>query len=214
MRFRRILPPPGRLARWIVGAIVLGFATPTAVFGIVALAGHYPIGSWLPRSLLWTSFGAGLAISVIAVIILMAGPLYCLLAWNWRPIALAVLFELSLLAGSVSGALAGKHMQILAFELLRSRSSEVVSAIANYARVNGAPPATLADLVPVYLPSIPLTGMSLRPNYDYEPRPGPCNFNQKLDNKWHLSVWVPDFLSVHHLFYCPQQGEWLYELSD
>jgi hypothetical protein len=213
MKFRRILPPPVRFARWTAAAVASGLLTPVIAVTIITLAAYYPIGSWLPTSALLSKLGVILAIVAIAIIILVAGPVFSMLAWSWRPTVLAVIFELSLLAGT-PGMIVGDYLQHFAFELLKNRSSVVVHAIANYVRVEGTPPATLSEIVPTYLPSIPLTGMALEPHYKYEARDGPCSFGYARITDWHLSVSVREFFFVHRLFYCPDRGEWLYETSD
>ncbi len=210
---KRILPPPARFARWTVSAVTAGLLTTVVVVTIITLAAYYPIGSWLPTSALLSGLGVFLAIAAVAAIILVAGLAYSVLALSWRPIALVLFFEFSLFAGSPAGVFAGDYLQHLAFELLKDRSANVVDAIVNYVRVEGAPPTTLGDIVPAYLPSVPLTGMALQPNYRYEAKAGPCSFGHAQPNDWHLSVSVQEFFFVHQMFYCPERGKWLHEKS-
>jgi hypothetical protein len=47
------------------------------------------------------------------------------------------------------------HLKKVAFDLLANRSISLVEAIRKYERELGSPPATLADLVPRFLPDVP-----------------------------------------------------------
>jgi hypothetical protein len=214
MRFRRILPPPSRFGRWLSGAIALGLLSPAAIAATITLAGYYPIGSRLPASALLTPFGTVLAIIAVAAGVLLAAPAYALLAWSWRPIALAALFEFCLFVGLAPAKVGAEALQRLAFDSLKSRSSELIKAITAYAHDKGMPPAALAQLVPDYLPAIPQTGIALAPHYKYRTSPALCAVSKKRPSDWHLLVSVRGFLIVHELFYCPGVEDWLYESSD
>jgi hypothetical protein len=180
----------------------------------IILAGYYPIGSWLPASSLLTPTGILLAIGTTAVAAILAAPMYALLAWNWRPIALAILFEVCLILGLVPAQMTGDLMLRMSFDSLQVRNPELISAIVAYAADKGTPPATLAELVPDYLPAIPRTGIAVRPDYDYQPKPGLCGFDSKRPSDWNLSVSIGAALIVHQIFYCPGSRTWNYEQSD
>jgi hypothetical protein len=221
MRFKRLLPPPGRSAWWLGGAILFGFFLPAVVAAIIMVAGFYPIGSILPRSMFWSEFGVFLAVLCIGAIVVALVPLYSLLAWSWRPLVLALLFVLFLIAGLLPGLIAGKYVQFEAFSLFSTRSADLTTAIADYERATGAPPRNLSALVPSYSPSIPGTGMAIQADYRYEPKAGPC----QVSSAWHLAVHLPEFLSAYRLLYCPNHdygsvdesserkifGAWLYD---
>jgi hypothetical protein len=213
MKFERILRPPVGF-RWWLGAVATGFAAPTAFTVLVILAGYYPIGSWLPASGLLTPLGIFLAIGVTAISALLAAPAYALLAWNWRPIALGALFEVCLFFGLAPAEMTGDLMLKLSFDSLERRNPELIKAIEAYAYENGTPPATLAQLVPDYLPAIPRTGIAVRPDYDYEPKPGLCGFARDRPSDWNLSVSIGGALIMHQVFYCPGSRTWNYEQSD
>jgi hypothetical protein len=209
MRLKRILPAPSRFGRWLPATIILGLSAPAAIAAAITLAGYYPVGSWLPARPLWSELGLILGFNAVAVIAVLIGVLYSLLAWNWRPIVLAALFCLCLLLGS-PGMLIREPMQRFAFDQLERRTAVLIEAIKNYANANGVPPAALADLVPDYLPSIPTTGMVLGPVYKYGRGAGPCVSSRD----WHLQVFVQEFLIVHHLFYCSPGERWVREQVD
>jgi hypothetical protein len=213
MKSERILRPPVGF-RWWLGAVAAGFAAPTAFTVLVILAGYYPIGRWLPASGLLTPLGVFLAIGVTAVSALLAAPAYALLAWNWRPIALAVLFEVCLFFGLAPAEMTGDLMLKLSFDSLESRNPELIKAIEAYAHDKGAPPATLAQLIPDYIPAIPHTGIAVRPDYDYEPKPGLCGVSKDRPSNWNLSVSIGGAIIIHHVFYCPGSRTWNHEQSD
>ncbi|MBI5834521.1 MAG: hypothetical protein HZB16_19660, partial [Armatimonadetes bacterium] len=55
---------------------------------------------------------------------------------------------------------------------LGRRSQPLIDAVRAYERDYGEPPATLADLVPKYLPAVPRTGLIGYPDYQYDPGVG------------------------------------------
>lgn len=213
MKLARALRPPIRFGWWL-GAAAAGFAVPAAFTALIILGGYYPIGSWLPASGLLTPLGIFFAIGITAISALLAAAAYALLAWNWRPIALAVLFELCLLLGLAPAQMAGDLMLKLSFDALESRNPELIKAIEAYAHDKGTPPATLAQLVPDYLPAIPRTGIAVRPAYDYEPKPGLCGVGRDRPDDWNLSVSISSALIIHQVFYCPGSRTWNHEQSD
>lgn len=145
---------------------------------------------------------------------LLAAPAYALLAWNWRPIALAVLFEVCLFFGLAPAEMTGDLMLKLSFDSLESRNPELIKAIEAYAHDKGAPPATLAQLIPDYIPAIPHTGIAVRPGCDYEPKPGLCGVSKDRPNNWNLSVSIGGAIIIHQVFYCPGSRTWNHEQSD
>ncbi len=90
---------------------------------------------------------------------------------------------LSLSVGFLS--LAGKPAQVRteAFRRLADRAVPLVEAIGRYEREHKKAPASLADLVPRYLPSIPTTQMGVYPKFEY--RSGP-----EIGDRWHGNPWV------------------------
>jgi hypothetical protein len=77
---------------------------------------------------------------------------------------------------------------MLAFERLAQRSRPLIQAIKQYEATYGAPPETLTDLVPTYLPEVPRTGMAAYPHYRYRI----CNGLEQCDgNRWAVSVPAP-----------------------
>jgi len=213
MKLERVLRPPTGFGWWL-GAAALGLAVATALTVLIVLGGYYPIGSWLPASGLLTPLGIFLAIGATAVAAILAAPVYALLAWTWRPIVLAALFEVCLFLGLAPAEMVGDLMLRSSFDALKSRNPGLISSIEAYTDDNGTPPATLAVLVPDYLPAIPHTGIAVRPDYEYEPKPGLCGAGGDRPNDWNLSVSIGGAIIVHQVFYCPGSRTWNYEQSD
>ncbi|HET6156840.1 MAG TPA: hypothetical protein VFE34_00710 [Dongiaceae bacterium] len=201
MKFNRVLPPPGWSRWWILSAILLGLVLPSALAAIVTVGGYYPLGIPFSGSALWGDLGVAFAILGTGTIILIAAPIYSLLAWSWRPIVLALILVIVGMGGIAPAIIGAKYLRLWGFDLFSRRSEDMVNAIEEYSRATGAPPATLAALVPDYLPSIPKTGMAAQPDYRYEPKSGPCS----VENAWHLWVSVTQFIDMNRLLYCPKQ---------
>jgi hypothetical protein len=210
---------------WFIGAALLGVLLPALLAAITMIAGYCPMGSALPRELPWGHFGVILLIFGMSAIILCAAPIYALLAWHWRPLALGAIFAVGAVVGFVPGTMAGNYVQNWAFDLFDQRSAGLVGAIQKYELVNGGPPRSLAELVPEYLPTIPMTGRAAAPDYRYEAKGGPCSDQ----NAWHVWVSVPQFIDMDRLLYCPKQdyapagdevlsrtavGTWVYDHID
>lgn len=87
------------------------------------------------------------------------------------------------------------------FEQLAERSQALVQAIRLYDADYGRPPASLANLVPEYLPEIPRTGMAAYPDYKYKV----CDVSDECEgNAWVLSVPTPiGFLNWDEFVYYP-----------
>ncbi len=54
------------------------------------------------------------------------------------------------------------------FADLAKRSKPIITAINKYEEEHGAYPEKMQDLIPLYLPDIPYTGIPLYPDYEYE----------------------------------------------
>ena len=201
MKLRRLISPPGWSTRWIFGAVLLGLIFPTILAASIMLAGYYPVGGALPDTSFWSDTGAIAVIFCAGTLILAVAPIYALVAWSWRPLALALILIVAGIGGVVPAVIAGSHLRLWAFSLFAQRSETLVSAIGSYVDRTGAPPASLDALVPDYLSSVPRTGMAADTEYWYQPHGGECTSR----NQWHLSVSVSQFIDMNRLLYCPDQ---------
>lgn len=196
------MPVPGFSVRWLLGAVALGLVLPAVIAIAVALLAYYPIGSWLPPFTFFSLAGILVMIVGAAGMLLVAAIIYSLVSWSWRPAALAVIVVACMALGFVPGILSYKYLKHFGYELLGSRSMTLIRAIEAYEHSAGAPPRTLADIVPAHLPSVPNTGMAAYPTYEYAPEAGPC----PDDNRWHLMVDAGEALKWDYFFYCPNQN--------
>ncbi len=103
------------------------------------------------------------------------------------------------------------------------RTPSLIAAINQYVKEQSVPPATLSDLVPAYLPTLPCTGMSAYPTYRF--MSGDQCRKEYGGNPWAIIVDTPSaFLNWDQIFYLPDQnypeygygggieriGEWAY----
>lgn len=211
------VPVPGRSLWWLAGAAFIGIAIPVIIGTMTALAAYYPIGSFLPRTFLFSFLGTLLAVALVAVLGVVVGIGYSLATWNWRPFMLSIIVFGAIVPGVYPGTAAYHYLRMAAFDMLADRSMSLVEAIRKYERDTGSPPATLADLVPRYLPNVPETGMAKYPHYDYARAPDMC----PVGNDWGITMFVGDGLSFDIFYYCPLQnypsrnstriiGDWAY----
>jgi hypothetical protein len=91
-----------------------------------------------------------------------------------------------------------------AFEELAIRSRPLVAAIVAYQTAHGAPPGTLEDLVPTFLPEVPGTEMAAYPQYHYNTGKSAANFE---GNPWVLIVSCPSgMINFDTFMYFPLQN--------
>ncbi len=90
----------------------------------------------------------------------------------------------------------GWNIRREAFAALAERSRPLIEAIEAFEQVEGRPPTSLDELVPIYLPEVPTTGMNAYPRWFYrvtsdgkksDPVTGPQG-NPSEENRWSLSV--------------------------
>jgi hypothetical protein len=80
----------------------------------------------------------------------------------------------------------GRRIRMAPFRSLAERSDTLVAAITAFDRDHDAPPSSLADLVPDYLPKVPSTRLSAYPEYEYVA--GKAARNAYDGNPWALLV--------------------------
>jgi hypothetical protein len=189
---------------WFGGAALSGFALPAIMVALVAVIAYLPIGRALESEALEfmaNAFGVMIVLIAVGSGVLFAGVINALYARWWRPVIMAVLFGLGIGLGFVPALHVGAGIRSWAFELFASRSQTVIDAIEQYAQATGAPPASLADLAPTYLAAVPRTGTAVYPDYGYKATSGTCS----IKSKWHLWVYVREFIDQNQLLYCAGQ---------
>jgi hypothetical protein len=100
------------------------------------------------------------------------------------------------------GMIATDRARRYAFTGLGSRSAGLVTAIHAFEVDHRRPPSSLHELVPVYLPAVPRTGMGAYPHYRYAARD---------DGGWRLWVPAPEgSFNWDSFAYDPHRHEWRY----
>ena len=97
---------------WLFGALGVGIVAPPVIAGTIALAGFYPVGSFLPRlPLLMSLAGTLLGMVATAALVLFVGIATAIVRLNWRPIALAAIVVGAMAAGFVPGIWCFVHLK-------------------------------------------------------------------------------------------------------
>ncbi len=204
-----------RTLYWGSSGLVMGALLSITIAIIIALITYYPVGTYLPA--LWThSFlFAIIGMMGVAAIFALCGLTLAGVRRSWRPIGLAVAAIIGLVAGFYPASWAYYSLLWRGYELLSARSTELIAAIENYERANGKPPAELAELIPTFIDSIPLTDMPRSLQYDYSTMVDFCSTR----NGWELSMPAGDYIGFDSFFYCPLRdysqrfkvvGNWAY----
>ena len=121
-------------------------------------------------------------------------------AWRWgiKWIGSYLLMIAAVLAGMRTGV----KFQEAGYERFVKESAPLVAALEKFTTEQGHPPATLAELVPKYLPAVPQPSIGIRSEYGY--RSG----GQALaENPWALQVSVPTMgIDIDQFHYFPKQN--------
>ncbi len=107
-----------------------------------------------------------------------------------------------LILGSAGGIYLGHKTRTSRMDAFAQRSRLLITAINDYDRDHSAPPKTLSDLVPGYLPAVPSTGMRAYPEYHYYN--GQYAGKKYANNRWVLLVFTPG-ISFDTMLYFPNQ---------
>jgi hypothetical protein len=208
-RLKPILSFPN-WARRPISAVILGITIPVTICVTIALLAYYPVGSALPRSSFLNVIGIALAIAAAAAIIPVAAAAWSLLAWNWRPLLYSLLVIVGIVLGIGPGFWLHTNLRQYALHLFVSRSEELVRAIHHFEQVRRRAPTSIGELVPIFLPTVPPTGMAEYPAYRYQSGPGPCSDQ----NRWHLTVPTEEFIVIAYMLYCPEHDYAKAKLND
>src|SRR5687768_11161899 len=158
-RIALLAAPLARVRAWRIGAPALAFATPFLLLVAFERLACSPWGSdWL---LLVDVLLFGIAaLALFATVVLaMAAIVPRWRGDSLRPLALFALF----VAGTVGGVFASRWVRADGWQRVAGNGDRVVLAIHAFEARHGAPPATLAALVPEFVASVPGTGLGSRP---------------------------------------------------
>lgn len=137
-----------------------------------------------------------------------------------RQAAFFLMLSLVLASSCAVGIIAGQKLRIAGMRSFAERSQSFIAAIKKYHRDHSAPPRSLHDLVPTYLPEVPSTGMMAYPYYGY--CAGEEASQSYANNPWVLSVSTPSgLINFDEMLYFPNQdypkrgyGGWLEPVGD
>lgn len=151
----------------------------------------------------WNTVGIEL-LFIPLVLAAIAIPILLLIAVFNRPRREALILAQACagaILGGVVGNIAGAQLRMRGFELAARRAEPLVAAVSAYQHRHGRPPATIAALIPEYLPSLPpgLPPMELRTGERAQREFG--------GNDWALVAKVSRGMSNWDLFlYLPNQN--------
>lgn len=179
----------------------LVFFRAVAVSGCVAVA----LGAAFSLANLWAVSAYGISITPwVAGVLAIAYICGVMVAIFTVPVALLLIVVRLILRRSLGKApqraLSAFVFVIVSFSVARNphniavrevaeQGAPLIDAIRRFETTRGTPPATLSELVPEYLPSIPTTGIRLAPEYEYR-----VGSDARCDNPWMLSHSFPDML--------------------
>lgn len=173
----------------------------------------WPLGWWLAyQPYLAVSRAATLvlylaiacfALALFAAPVLVVGPVMTLFRgrrseWPVRTAAAA-----TILAATAGGIAIGQGVWRNGVNRVVANGDPLVAAIGRYEAANGRPPAALDDLVPVYLPAVPETGIGEWPDFRYV-----VGKPERYDgNPWVLTVTPPNLpMGFDVILYFPRQN--------
>ena len=156
---------------------------------------------------------------VAALLVMLLGPIF-LIRRKTRPLVLRVIAASAvyLTIGYLCLHI-GNTVRRSAFEQLADRSAPLIDAIRGYELATGAPPDSLSQLVPEYLPEVPSTGMGANPEYHYFAGE---EAQSRYGDRWAISVYTGLVLSFDEFWYVPSReyestegaveliGQWAY----
>ena len=177
--------------RWVIGTAVgcqAAFGVPLAVCSWRCV----PAMEWL-AVLAMVTF-------LVAVCALLGG----LLAAPLRPaygLRVFVWGAFGLLAWILFGVVSA-HARMGTLVAATVRARPLIAAIGLFERDRGAPPATLQELVPAYLPEVPTTGLAAYPQFVYTPTAEPSTAHDAARG-WRLCLPCPLLMDLDALVYQP-----------
>lgn len=195
-----------------------------ALFAISAI-GFLPLSEWLATSRIGTSlfvWGAAIyAFPLLAALFAIPASIVGLFfRKSRRECAFILLLSLFLFFCFFAGNLLAHRTRMNGMKACALRSQPLIQAIKQYERDHSAPPSSLDDLVPGYLPAVPSTGMMAYPGYEYHV--GADAQARFQNNRWALSIFTPGGgINFDMMLYFPDQnypeygyGGWLERLED
>ncbi|MBX9788879.1 MAG: hypothetical protein K2Y37_08170 [Pirellulales bacterium] len=176
----------------------------------VSAIGFFPFSQWVSTTKVGTDFflwfqalyGFVLLVSVLAFPVLII----CAILPRTRHRALFyLLFTVLFVPCCIAGIRLGHSARMAGMRAFARRSQPLISAIQRFEKDQSAPPTTLEDLVPKYLPAVPTTGMMAYPRFVYHT--GAEARKDYAGNPWALSVFTPSGgFNFDQILYFPRQN--------
>ena len=160
----------------------------------VSVTVYFPFAHWISTTRVGTSLFLW-GVVIYGFLFLAAVPaiplsLIALFYKRLRGDALLVLvLSLVYIPLCIAGIYFGREVRMARMADFAERSQPLIEAIQKYERNQGAPPATLDDLIPDYLSEIPHTGMMAYPEYEYYS--GKKSLERYDGNPWVVTVDTP-----------------------
>jgi hypothetical protein len=192
----------------LVRAAIVAAIVASAIGSLCLMAEFYGVSSTADPALsMWVLLVRDLVMLVFLLLAWIAIPvsLLFLISWKharrsaligltWAAVLMLILTGISMLEGEVRRA---------AFLALTERSAPLIAAIDRYERDHGAPPDSLAILVPSYMPSVPSTGMGAYPSYEYLHRKDAVIL---YGDRWALVIDTPTgVINFDEFYYLPSR---------
>ena len=194
------------------------------VFAISAIA-YFPFSEWISTARIGTRFflwGQMIyVVPLLAAVLAIPVLIICLFFQRTRRQSLSFLMlSVLFIPCCIGGIVLGDKTRKAGMQSFSQRSQSLITAINEYERDHSAPPQSLNDLVPDYIPAVPSTGMMAYPEYRYHT--GDEAKEQYADNPWALSVSTPSGgINFDMMLYFPNQiypehgyGGWLERIGD
>lgn len=164
-----------------------------AIFAVSAL-GYFPFSEWVATTRIGTMlFLCGQMIYLLPLMAaILATPVFiiCLFFQRTRRQSFFyLLFSVLFIPCCIFGIVLGHKTREARMQSFAQRSQSLINAISKYELEKSAPPKSLTDLVPEYIPAVPSTGMMAYPEYEYYT--GEVAIENYADNAWALSVFTP-----------------------
>jgi hypothetical protein len=199
--------PRGKLetmfSRTMNKSLMTVFGLSLLINGFVVLAFYISVAPIGTEVLLFLSTFA--VLPLLAALILIPIALVFLCWRRYRMTALTTILGCVIyLAIGFAGFNLANNVRRAGFVSLAQRSRPLVAAIQRFEAKHGKPPANLEQLVPEFLPAVPITGIGAYPNYEY------FVINEQAvyeGNPWVLRVNTPNGgLNWDAFLYFPKQN--------
>jgi hypothetical protein len=195
-----------------------------AIFAVSAL-GYFPFSEWISTTRIGTIFflwGQMIYLfPLMAAIVALPVMIICLFFQRRRRQSFFyLLISVVFIPCCIVVIILGKRARTMGMESFAQRSQPLINAIEKYELDNSAPPRSLYDLVPDYIPAVPSTGMMAYPEFRYHV--GDEAKEQYAYNAWALSVFTPSGgINFDMMLYFPNRnypqhgyGGWLEAVGD